>query len=448
MPFTMPSYPILTPEQANPLLYGAQIGQSMMQKGMMFPQEMQAKMLENQLNQIKAKYAESLTQEELTKAKQANEWNPQIWKSEIGLRGAQTGLAGAETQKLHAMQPYIAQQAEADIAEKRALAGMHGEDARQKALFNSIIRNRFQPGSQMSPTGGTIGASITKQPVTQSQATPASMSSTYGIENPQMTNDDIINKMVFGQDTYSGKEKTFQDQVTKQSDAFNKELSQSVQASQSATKFQQALNIFNNAMNAATYKGPRLGNLASGGWKSTFVPGNLDPEQQADRAANQMLPEAISTLRDAMGSVRWSNMDNTMAQTLKFDRTLSDKTRQTMTGWTNAVMNRMQEYNKFLSVMNNPNTGLTAQQTKALFESYNENFPLISKNGEEVLTKNLNNWPLYTTPKAIESIKRTGTYKPSNKEQNSFMMRLPDGQVVPIKKGHVEDAFRKGATLP
>ncbi len=37
MPFTMPSFPLLTPEQANPLLYGAQIGQSMAQKGLQTP---------------------------------------------------------------------------------------------------------------------------------------------------------------------------------------------------------------------------------------------------------------------------------------------------------------------------------------------------------------------------------------------------------------------------
>lgn len=431
MPIQFPNFDRISFEEANPWIKGALAGNQLMQA----PLDLRAKLLENKLNKVKAQYAEPMAKQQLQKAILENKYYAPDIESQMSLRKAEAGKLGKETS-------WYDREAQARIQEAQALAGMHGVEARQAALFNKILENRFQPGSKESPTGQTIGSGVSES----NMSTP-SKDTTYGIKNPTLSNDDIINKKVFGLDTYSQKQEMFKTQVVKQADEYNNSLTEAVKAAQGANKLKQALNVFNNAMNRSYYTGARLGSLPSTGWQTALMPGDLSPEQEADRAANQMLPDAIETLRSAMGSVRWSNLDNRMAQTLKFDRSLSKQSRATMTAWTNAAADRLSEYGKFLSVMNNPNTGLTAQQSKALFEQYQENFPLINEKGDTVLRKNLNKWPLYITPKAIETFKRTGSYVPSDAEKNSFMMKLPNGQIVPIKSGKVESALKKGATL-
>lgn len=85
MPFTMPSYPMFTPEQINPYANALQ------------------KLLSGYTGTVQAAYAKPNAEQELQKAIIANklsqqqyQWNPKIWQSEIGLRGAQSGLAGAQ----------------------------------------------------------------------------------------------------------------------------------------------------------------------------------------------------------------------------------------------------------------------------------------------------------------------------------------------------------------
>lgn len=48
---------------------------------------------------IQSRYAQPMAEQGLVKAVQENQWNPKIWQSEIGLRGAQAGLAGSEASK-------------------------------------------------------------------------------------------------------------------------------------------------------------------------------------------------------------------------------------------------------------------------------------------------------------------------------------------------------------
>jgi len=99
MPIQFPDFQRISFDEANPLLVGAERGQKFMQSAIQFPQDMQAKMLANQIAQAQAKYAEPMAKEGLTAAQQQNQWNPKIWGSEIGLRGAQATNLGAETRK-------------------------------------------------------------------------------------------------------------------------------------------------------------------------------------------------------------------------------------------------------------------------------------------------------------------------------------------------------------
>jgi hypothetical protein len=103
MPIQFPDFQRISFDEANPMLVGAERGQKFTQSAMQFPQDLKAKMLANEIAQVQAKYAEPMAQGNLTSLNQANQWNPKIWGSEINLRGAQAGQAGAETNKINYM---------------------------------------------------------------------------------------------------------------------------------------------------------------------------------------------------------------------------------------------------------------------------------------------------------------------------------------------------------
>src|SRR5260221_13754567 len=98
MPIQFPDFQRISFDEANPMLMGMAKGQNLMQNFMQFPQDLQAKILANEIAKVQAKYAEPMAQGGLTKLLQENEYNPQRWKAEMALQGAQTGKLGKETQ--------------------------------------------------------------------------------------------------------------------------------------------------------------------------------------------------------------------------------------------------------------------------------------------------------------------------------------------------------------
>lgn len=106
MPVQYPDFPHLSFNEANPWLVGAERGMNMFEQGQRLQHLSQMNPLEEAIKKVQAQYAEPMTKEELIKAQQANQWNPKIWQSEIGLRGAQSGHLGAETNQINKMLPY------------------------------------------------------------------------------------------------------------------------------------------------------------------------------------------------------------------------------------------------------------------------------------------------------------------------------------------------------
>jgi hypothetical protein len=436
----------LTPQDVGgfDLMAALTAGQQFGQSQRMFPEKLQEAQLLNALKQVQAKYAEPMAQQNLLKAQQYNEmYKPDI-QSQIGLRGAQAGKLGKETE-------WYDREAAAKIAEQQALAGMHGADAQKTALIVNELKKRL--GQQGQDIGGQAAQGQAAQGQAQAQSqvpsssTAQQTSSMYGIDTPALTNDDIINKMVFGTDTYQPKIENAKKQQEDQYNTFNKKLLTSVKGANAANNLDQAISVFNNAMDRSTYKGSRLGNVPSSGWLTPPF-SNMSPEQEADRASAQMLPDAIATLKASMGAAQFSNLDMMQAGKMKFDRTMDDDARQLQTKWVNAVNSRSKEEAKFYQVLSDPHMGVTAQQADMLWRSYQDNMPLIgkdSKGNDTVNFDNLGNWPLYTTPKAINSIKSNGVYTPSPSEKNTYMMKYPDGKILPVKKGQLEIAFQKGA---
>ncbi len=469
MPIQFPDFQPLSFDQANPFLTGMSKGQNMMQSFMKFPQDMQAQMLANEIQKVNAKYAEPMAQGNLTKLNQENQWNPKIWQSEIGLRGAEAGKLGKETQwydkeaqarinlqgaqtaglnaeagmnqiKLDYMKTLLAppsanqgggQGQSPNMGGGTALAGMGGLDATTNAGDNNM-------SSSSSPSAGAGYSSPTVP-------SPGG-NSIYGIQTPTPTRDDIANKMLLGIDTFTPRMDNAKAQQQDQYTQYQKALAETISEANSAQKAKQVLAIFNNAMDNTGMKGPYWGTTPSTGWRTTYHPAeSVRNAQIADTAVANLLPGAISDLREAMVNAKFSNLDVQNASRMKVDRTMDDVTRKTQSQWLNGVQDRLDEKAKFYTAMGNPRTGSQKVNTDMLWEQYQRDFPLISSDGKTYQGSSLGNWPLYTTPRAIASIQATGMYKPTAAEKNTFMMKYPDGQVLPVRKGGVEAAFRKGA---
>lgn len=122
MPFTMPNFQIMP---GNPfvqgLLQGSQVAQN----------EQNAKQTALQAALLKAKlpYAGQQAQQQLLQAQLANQYQPQLWQADIGLKGAQTNLTSQEAK-------YAGPKAQAEIQARQAAA----QQAMQAALIDQFKR--------------------------------------------------------------------------------------------------------------------------------------------------------------------------------------------------------------------------------------------------------------------------------------------------------------------
>ena len=419
MAIDFPQFNRISFDEANPYITGLGKGQDLAQKFMMFPQDLQSKMLANQIAKVQAQYAKPMAEQGLIKQQQENKYNPQRWQSQMDLQHAQTGRIGKETD-------WYDQEAKARIGLQQAETQGKTVDAEMNKLKLDYLRQLSAPMGEG-----------------QGGRTPSN--TVYGIETPKLTHEDIANKMFLGTDTFSPRMQNAKQQQQDQYGQYQKETASAIQEANSAQKAKQVLSMFNNAMNHAYYKGPTLGNMPSSGWKTAFVKGDLKNEQIADNAIANLLPGAITELREAMKTGQFSVADLNASSQMKVSRTMSDAARANQTAWLNGVYSRFDEKAKFYTSMGNPQSGAKKIDADMLWEQYQQQFPLINEKGNEYQGQNIGNWPLFTTPKAIASVQQTGSYKPSSAERNTFMMKLPSGEIVPIKKGSVENAFRKGA---
>lgn len=438
MAVQLPNFQAISFDQANPALQGAVQGQRLLQN----TQALKASILANQIAKVKSAYAQPMAEQALIASKQTNEFYPQLSRSMIGLQGAQAGLAGSQS----------------------GLAGAQTTGANIENQMNNLKLHYLQQrlggqtmGAPQEDSGSFNGATGDSNNVgagnggnyQSSQSAPTS-SGAYGISTPQPDSDDIQNKMLLGMDTFAPKLQNAKTQQQDQYHQYQEELSKSIQDANIAQKTKQLLSMFNNAMNNSYYRGASLGMVPSKGWSTAMTPGSLSNEQQADSMSSQLLPTAMTDLRSAMGRGQFSIPDLHAAQQMKVDRTMTDEQRDNQTKWLNGVADRMEEKAKFFTMLGNPQSGAQRAQADMLWQTYQEQNPLVSDDGKTFNPNSLGNWPVYATPKAIQSIKETGTYVPSASARGNFWMQLPPdaqnpkGRIVPIKKGNVEAVLKLG----
>ena len=153
-------------------------GQQFGQKQQMFPEELREAQLLNAIKKVQAQYAEPNAKQALIKAQQENEWNPQIWKSEIGLRNAQVPYYGAQTNKINAEMPYIGRTAQADLIAKQIANQKAQMDFSRERDFDEKFKNLTKNNNN--------------QTINDNHQYPESHPSIYSGSKPDNSNEKIV----------------------------------------------------------------------------------------------------------------------------------------------------------------------------------------------------------------------------------------------------------------
>lgn len=124
-------------------------------------------LLENALSAIKNKYAEPNLQASLLQQQLQNQYNPRIWESEIGLRGAQAGLTGAEAAKNRYFLEHPDLLYGGDVAQltamdrlAQALEAREAQQGEQLSGAKDIYMQRAMPRMSNMRGGNTIEAGV------------------------------------------------------------------------------------------------------------------------------------------------------------------------------------------------------------------------------------------------------------------------------------------------
>lgn len=384
--------------------------------------------LQNKINQPKAEHAEEITMADL-----------------MGKR-AHTGYEGALTNKENILNQYLPDSEKARIEHVKAQAGLYGEQAKQAAqereLYNRLMNGGF--GSPSSPTpspygsiyGGsgqtpiespmqsapsqqmpTQAALMTPQQQQPQNASPnlmqqfaqmksANQNAPYGIQTPQLTQEDLASKKLFGIDNYSNRLKEAYGLQKEQQQAYAKKNEQLGSQLGAAQKLDSDLNRFNGLMDKSLLSGP-VGSKIPLSDKTAL-------SQSIDQSSQQLLLSGIELMRNAMGSARFSNLEFQGSEKLKPNRTWGPEAREEYTDTMKAAKNRLSEENKFYSLASNPRMGIPKELAERAWGAYQEHMPFFDNKGN-LIEYQPNNWMRYLTPEALSSIAQTGDYNPKDK---------------------------------
>ncbi len=434
MPIQAMQFQPLSFEQANPLITGAKAGSDLYKS---FADTLSTE-LANRIQKSKAAVAPQMAQAELEQAQAL----PGLTRAQTSQASAQAGLTGQESK-------WYGDKAKAEIALQNAEAGLYGTNAEQKALMLRVLKQKMEAmqgqggqgnqgaapqgqGNMSTPSAnsafsnpnqgaassanGANGASPSmgvqpSSPASQTQQgqgqAPAQQTqaknSFYGVESPEPSVDDIANKMFFGMDTFTPKMENAKAQQQGQYGAYQKEVESANKAAQEAVDTSRLLSQYNYWMDQATLSGSVGGKLPAMGTAS----------QSVNNIVNQLGLGAIEQVRNAMGSAKFAVADLNVALGMKPSREWNQGTRQFYTNFANAVNKRLQERAQFYTVAgSNPRLDLPKQDADALWTAYQNKYPISNKNGDKVLTQNLNHWQDFLSPRAVRSIKEKGTYSP------------------------------------
>ncbi len=227
-------------------------------------QDIIGKMLSGYTDMTKARYLKPGLEEELKKAKLYNQYYAPNMESQIGLRGAQAGHLGSLTKGQNITNEYLPQRLRAEMEAAQM-------EAAQKQMFNQMLQQRLQGGGQGQMGGmggGQMGAQEMPQPgqgggmfpqgqAPQQQMPQQQQMPMYGGE-PQLTNDDIVNKKFFGQDTFTPRYKAYIDAMTsgmkkKEAEKYKLEAKKDFEDFKTMDVAQKDIPVLENALESAIH---------------------------------------------------------------------------------------------------------------------------------------------------------------------------------------------------
>jgi hypothetical protein len=299
----------------------------------------------------------------------------------------------------------------AQAQDQRALANLHKPEGEMKQLMLNEYKKLLQQGQQGG--GATPGASQSYMTGgltgDVSGAIPQNMgyqpSGAYGIQAPQPTPQDLLNKNLFGQDTFEAKQKQAFEQMKVQNDMFVKKtagLNDKVKSNQDQ------MNLF------MQYK-DLMESTAASGSVGQYIPGMFSSSQKSiENLISQMSLPALQNVRAAAGAgirnIPELNAALNQKPQLGWNQGTIDYYNKSMIAENNRDMQASQFYNH---IKENPNLGIDSGRADQLFQNFQKHFPLVDEKGKVHPEMGQgNNWRYWTTPDAVKSMNDTGDYNP------------------------------------
>lgn len=309
--------------------------------------------------QVKAQYAQPLAAQSLKTAQLQNIWNPKIWQSEIGLRGAQGQQATAQAGLAQS------QQALNTLYNKYPIL-LHPEAyAYAQYLSNKGTNPQGMPTSgqgKMNSTGNNLNNG-------NNTTSPPSAIAPYTTTQAQ------------------------QQQATQNVTEYNNEQKTAAQDSQSILQMIRDLDQGHQGYLDSSAKGSAIGDLPSHGITTMF--GDWSPERQADT-------NFAAFVKDS-GHEMGSKLTNAILQQIKaskISRNMDPNAEINTYHFIRANLVRALQANDFTTAARGNNVPWNDAVTA--FKQYNEDNPAYDTNNQ--IANPIANYNAYLTPQAIQAL--------------------------------------------
>ncbi len=434
------NFQILSPDQANPILYG-------MGKGAAIAGQQQANIgqgITNAMNQAKLPYVgqmarQQLVQSELQNALSQNTLNyaPATSRSDIALKNAQATaqnalpslysaqardalskatLTYAQSKLLNAQTPYLVQQQQEKLYSDPIMSRLYQMGLAQKTnaispdLLGTITGNGGVPSPSGTPPQVANTSNLIANPNNAIPATAPKAFSGNGFTNWALF-DNPYNPI-----QYAAAQKSAVDNASTSVASYK---NYQTEASKDADIANQTINLlhqFDSNYQNANYKGSTFGELPVKGLMSGLVPGNLSAEQGADNASQNI----AATIAKLVAGGRVTNYEMQYISNLKPNRSMTPQTEQMAVNFLNAKMTRLKEQQQFLNAAKSQ--GVDPQTASTLWQNYETQRPVYDFQSGRTNTNFQGDWKSFLNPNAVAAAQNGQSYvsMPSFHDQTQF----------------------------
>lgn len=179
---------------------------------------------------------------------------------------------------------------------------------------------------------------------------------------------------------------------------------------QVATDLHNALDQFHTNFKEATIKGPGTQRFNPYGLVAGVLNAaglDVTPEQLASTAKTDMVT-LLAPLRQK-GHVTDANME--LFSGIKLDPAMTDKAEKVMYDSMSSSIERMQEYQDFISFIRRQNPDIQENEAESLWRYYNRQYPPYDKVKQKPNPQYVDKWDIFASPQALQQFRQTGRFK-------------------------------------